>query len=194
MTPALRTARLELRPLTPGDAPFLLRILNDPDFVRFVGDRGVRTVEQAGEYLRERMLEPFARDGYGQFLVRVAATGEAAGTCGLLKRDALDDVDLGFAFLPAFRGRGYAREAAAAVLEHARDDLGIPRVVAITAPDNDRSARLLEQLGLRFERTVQLEPGGTALRLFVPAADAGSAGPGAPGTAAGGSPRAGELG
>ncbi len=176
--PVLRTERLSLRRFRVDNAPFLLELLNDDDFLRYIGDRGVRTEEEAREYLRARILASYEEAGIGHYLVRVEAEDAPAGSCGLLKRPGLADPDIGFAFLPAFRGRGYALEASVAVLEHARRDLGIARVVAITARDNERSARLLEKLGLRFERELQLEPGAAVTRLF--ATDASPRSPRAP--------------
>lgn len=164
--PVLRTERLTLRRFRLDDAPFMLELLNDEDFLRYIGDRAVRTEEQAREYIRNRIHASYEEAGCGHYLVHVQPENAPAGSCGLLRRPGLADPDIGFAFLPAFRGRGYAHEASVAVLEHARRVLGIARVVAVTARDNERSARLLEKLGLRFEREVQLEPGGAPSRLF----------------------------
>ena len=153
--PVADTARLTLRRLTPDDAPFMLALLNDPAFVRFVGDRGVRTVDQARTYLENGAIDSYRRLGFGLYLVEVKDTHEAAGICGLVKRPALDDVDIGFAFLPPFRGRGYAAESARAVVDHARA-LGLPRLVAIVSPGNDASVRVLTGLDMRFERRIAL--------------------------------------
>lgn len=164
----LATERLDLERFTLADAPFVVELLNDADFLRFIGDKGVRDDESARAYLRAGPLASYERHGFGLWLVRRRSDGAALGTCGLVKRDALDDVDVGFAFLPEHRGQGYAFEAAAAVLAHARDALGLARVVAVAAAGNERSARLLERLGLRFERTVRLAPGTPPARLFTP--------------------------
>ena len=163
----LRTPRLVLRELVAGDAMFLLDLLNDADFIRHIGDRGVRTREEAGRYLAEGPLASYARHGFGLWHVARAADGVALGLCGLLRRDTLDDVDIGFAFLPAFRGCGYAGESAAAVLDHAHRALGLDRVVAIVAPANAASAHLLERIGLRFERRFRHTEDGEELRLFA---------------------------
>lgn len=165
----LTTPRLALDELTGADATFLVALLNDPDFLRYIGDRGVRTEDDARRYLEKGPVDSYRRLGFGLWLVRRREDGERLGICGLLKRDTLDDVDLGFAFLPQFRGQGYARESAAAVLAHARDVLGIARVVAIASRDNDASARLLEAVGLRFERLVRLGVESPEVALFVPA-------------------------
>lgn len=152
----LETERLTLRALSLDDAPFALSLLNEPSFHRYIGDRGVRTIEDAREYLRKGALESYARNGFGMMLVELRESGEAIGMCGLVKRDALPDVDIGFAFLPKHWSRGYAYESAAAVLEHARRELGIARVAGIVSPDNTSSIRVLEKLGLTFERMVRM--------------------------------------
>jgi RimJ/RimL family protein N-acetyltransferase len=151
----LETERLVLRRLTVEDAAFMRRLVNEPSWLEFIGDRGVRTEEDAREYLRKGALAMYDRYGFGLFAVELAEGGGAIGICGLVKRDFLDDFDLGFAFFPEFWGQGYAREAAAAVLDLARRTLRLRRVVAITAPANHRSARLLEKIGFALEKTVQ---------------------------------------
>ena len=143
----LETERLVLRWLVPSDAPFILRLLNDPGWIRFIGDRGVRTVEAAAAYLEARMLSQYERFGFGLWSVEPRAGGEPMGICGLVKRDTLPVPDLGFAFLPDYRGRGYAFESALGVRDHATNALGIKRLLAITSPENVSSARLLERLG-----------------------------------------------
>lgn len=163
----LETSRLILRRQSPDDAGFVLELLNDPAWLRNIGDRGVRTVEGAAAHIRSGAMASYARYGFGLYLAELKEGGVPAGICGLIKRDGLDDVDLGFAFLPAFRGQGLAREAAAATLEYGMKTLALRRVVAITVVDNQPSIRLLEQLGMRFERMVRL-PGDTEeLRLFA---------------------------
>jgi RimJ/RimL family protein N-acetyltransferase len=137
--PLLRTPRLTVRPFTLADAAFIVELLNDPDWLRHIGDRKVRTLDEARSYLREGPQAAQARHGFALWAVRRLEDdpeGTPIGMCGLVRRDGLDDVDLGYAFLPAARGRGHAREAAAAVLAHAFGALGLPRVVAITSVDN----------------------------------------------------------
>ncbi|HEU4328722.1 MAG TPA: GNAT family N-acetyltransferase [Roseiflexaceae bacterium] len=161
------TERLALRRFTLADAPFVLELLNDPDWHRYIGDRGVRTLQQAENYIVTVPMQMYDRLGFGLYLVEHKASGEPIGMCGLLKRDFLEDVDLGFAFLARHRAQGYALEAALGTLGYARSALGLGRVAAIVAPDNERSARLLEKLGFRFERMVSY-PGETEqLRLFI---------------------------
>ena len=165
--PALITPRLIVRELTPADAPFILALLNDPSFIRNIGDRGVRTLDDAAGYIENGPRASYARHGFGLWLVELAEAAAPIGICGLLQRDELPDPDIGFAFLPAYRSKGYAFEAASAVLAHARGGLGLSRLLAIVNPDNQSSIRLLERLGFRYERVVRLTPEGTELSLFV---------------------------
>jgi RimJ/RimL family protein N-acetyltransferase len=163
----LCTQRLELRQLDAGDAPFMLELLNDPAFIANIGDRGVRTVEGAARYIEDRMASSYVRHGHGLYLVESRTTGAAIGICGLVRRDYLDDPDIGFAFLPQFLGQGYALEAARAVRAHAFGALRLPRLLAITSPHNTRSIHLLEKIGLRFERMI-IPPGeANEIRLYT---------------------------
>ena len=146
----LETHRLALRHLELDDAPFILELLNDPGWIRYIGDRGVRTVQAAAAYLETRMLSQYEQHGFGLWMVEGRA-GEAMGICGLVKRDALPVPDLGFAFMPGFRGQGYAYESALAVRDHATGPLGIERLLAITSPVNTASSRLLVRLGFVAE-------------------------------------------
>ncbi len=161
------TDRLVIRRLTLDDAEFIVGLLNQPSFLRFIGDKGVRTLDDARDYLLKGPLGSYDRFGFGLYLVALKDSAAPIGICGLLKREALDDVDVGFAFLPDFWSQGYAFEAAAAVLAHGRRDLGLGRIVAIVTPDNDRSIALLERLGMRFERLVRLADDATELKLFA---------------------------
>lgn len=154
--PVLHTERLELSWLMPDDAPIMLAVWNDPAFMRYVGDRGVRTLEQAREALDAGLLKLYAEYGYGPFRVRRREDGADLGICGLFRRDGLDEPDIGFAILPEYCGFGFAYEAAVAVLQHARDVLGLSCVTAIVSPHNEASIGLLEKLGLRFERPVRM--------------------------------------
>lgn len=163
---SLETQRLRLRPLEAADAHFIIELLNDPDWIRFIGDRKVRTVDDARGYI-ERTRGMYERHGVGSLLVEEKETGESAGIAGLIRREGLDDADIGFAFLPRFRGRGYAYEAAAACIDHGRKVLGFTRIVAINSRDNEDSARLLEKLGLRFEKIVTMPGDPEELRLYA---------------------------
>jgi RimJ/RimL family protein N-acetyltransferase len=157
----LETERLVLRELVPEDASFMLELLNDPAYILNIADRGVRDVEGARRYLEERWRASYAEHGFGLWAVVHRETGACTGLCGLVRREGLDDVDIGYAFLPAFRGQGFAVESALGVKAHARNVVGLTRLVAIVSPGNDRSVRVLERLGMRFERTLRL-PGDTS--------------------------------
>jgi len=148
----LSSDRLFLRELTLGDAAFVVELLNDPAFLRFIGDRGVRTEEDARAYLEKGPLASYASHGFGLYAVLTRDSPEVAGICGLLRRDWLPEADVGFAYLPRFRGRGYAVEAARAVLDDAAARLRVGRVAAIVSPENERSVRVLAKLGFRYER------------------------------------------
>lgn len=152
----LVTSRLQLRPLTLDDAPFLLRQYNEPAFLRFIGDRGLHTLDDARRAITNGHQASYATNGFGMLLVELANTHTAIGVCGLVKRPALHDVDLGYALLPEYWGQGYAFEAAREVLWLAKHELGLPRVVAIVSPDNHASQRVLEKLGLSFVKLIRL--------------------------------------
>ena len=167
MAPAiLTTARLRVRGLTLDDAPFIVALLNDPSFIRNIGDRGVRTGDDAHEYLRAGPMASYARHGFGLCAVDLA-DGETIGICGLLQREELPGPDLGFAFLPQYWSLGYAYEAAFAVMADARARLGFQTLLAIVNPANAASIRLLERLGFLFERTMRLSAGGSDVSLYA---------------------------
>ena len=163
----LRTDRLTIRELDEADAPFLLELLNDPGFINFIGDRGVRTIDDALAYLHNGPQAMIAQYGYGLWRVALSDSDEAIGICGILKRDSLPHPDLGYAILTRHCGHGYAREVASATLAYAREQLGIARVLAITALENPASIKLLEKLGFVFEGIRQLPGNATQSRVFV---------------------------
>lgn len=167
MPPVLTTDRLVLREFTEADAPFVHALLNDPGFLRFIGDRGVRTPDDARAYIETGPRASYRAHGFGLWRVERREDGEPVGTCGLLKRDFLDAPDLGYAVLAAHTGHGYAREAARATLRHARETLGIRTLYAYVDADNDRSIRLLTDLGFRFERALTVDEAGTDAHLLV---------------------------
>ncbi|MDT7688733.1 MAG: hypothetical protein QOJ70_1195 [Acidobacteriota bacterium] len=164
----IETDRLILRWLSTDDAEFIVELLNDPAWLRFIGDKGVRTIEDARDYILKGPVEMYGRVGFGLYLAEVKEGGFPVGLCGLIKRDTLEDVDIGFAFLPSHRRKGYAYEAASAVMEYGKNVLGLNRIVAITSTDNHGSAKLLEKLGLRFEKMVRLGTDDREVRLFAP--------------------------
>ncbi|MGL4931920.1 MAG: GNAT family N-acetyltransferase [Aeromonas sp.] len=162
----MTSSRLVLRELNVTDAPFILALLNDSDFYRYIGDRGVRTLEQAQEYIQQGPAVSYARHGHGLYLVAGKEDGTPLGICGLIKRDTLEQVDLGYAFLPQYRGQGYAIEAARIVLADGKSRLGIEQVVAIVTPGNARSIGLLAKLGLVRRRLVKLSEDAEACLLI----------------------------
>jgi [ribosomal protein S5]-alanine N-acetyltransferase len=163
----LETPRLQLRWLRAGDAPFMLALLNEPSFIRNIGDRGVRTIDAAREYIEAGPMASYARHGFGLYLVELTATHTAIGICGILKRDELPEPDLGFAFLPAYWSRGFAHEAASAVKAFARDVLGLPHLLAIVNPVNASSIRLLERLDFRLVSITKLTPEAADVNLYT---------------------------
>jgi ribosomal-protein-alanine N-acetyltransferase len=165
--PEIETGRLALTRLSEDDGEFIIRVLNEPSFLRYIGDRGVRSLEDAHRYIREGPAAGYARYGHGLMRVGLKPAGTPIGMCGVLRRDTLPEPDLGFSLLPEYWAQGYAHEAAAAVMRHARSVLGLGRVLAITTVDNEPSMRLLGKLGFRFDRLVRLGNDPTELRLFV---------------------------
>jgi ribosomal-protein-alanine N-acetyltransferase len=164
----VETERLVIRELTPGDGAFILELINEPAYHRYIGDRGVRDVAGAEKYLREGPMASYAKNGFGLWLVELK-DGTPIGMCGPIRRDTLEHPDLGFALLARFAGRGYAHEAASAVLAHARSVLKLDLILAITAPENPASIKLLGKLGFRFERMIDLPGYAEPSRLFVAA-------------------------
>lgn len=163
----VETPRLRLRRLTLDDAAFVFELANDPDWIKYIGDRGIHDLEGARSYLSKGPLDMYARLGFGLYAVELKSDGTAIGICGLIKRDTLPDMDIGFAFLARHRGRGYAREAAQATLVQGRQEFGLRRILAIVTPGNARSIRLLEELGFRFERAISLAGDGQETNLYV---------------------------
>jgi len=164
----LETERLVLRRLSADeDAAFILQLVNEPSWLRFIGDRGVKSLEDARGYILKGPTEGYRRFGFGLYLTALKRDGTPIGLCGLIKRDTLKDVDIGFAFLPAFWGQGYAYEAAAAVVAHGKRDFGLRRIVAITAVDNDASMKLLGKLGFALEQKLRLTEGEPEMNLFA---------------------------
>lgn len=161
------TERLILRQLVLDDAAFILELVNDPDWLKYIGDRGVHDLEGACGYIQKGPMDMYVRYGFGLWLVELKHEGSPIGLCGLIKRDTLPEVDIGFAFLARFRGRGYAREAAEASLAHGRNAHGLKRILAITSPGNHPSISLLEKLGFSYERNLLLAGGTDEVRLFA---------------------------
>lgn len=163
----LETDRLVLRWLTPDDAAFNLRLLNEPAWLRYIGDRGVRTLEESRTHLENGVLASYQRHGFGLYLVTLKEDDTPVGVCGLIRRDTLPDVDLGFAFLEEFHARGYAFESASAVMTYGKGTFGLSRLLAITTPDNAASIRLLGKLGFRFAEARSLTPDTPPINLYA---------------------------
>lgn len=162
----IETDRLVLRRLSEDDAEFILELLNEPSFLENIGDRNVRTLDDARAYIRDGPMASYERHGFGLYLTLLKEGGTPIGICGILRRDTLPDVDVGFAFLPRYWSKGYAFESARAVVAHGRSDFGLARIVGIVKPGNAGSIRVLEKLGLRYEGTVRLSPHGEESQLF----------------------------
>ncbi len=163
----IETERLTLRKLSTADAGFILDLLNQPSFIRYIGDRGVRTLEDAERYILNGPVASYERYGFGLYLTQLKESHIPIGMCGLIKRDTLEDVDIGFAFLPQFWLKGYAFESASAVLAYARNTLGIKKILGIATPDNTGSICVLEKIGLKFEKMVKLSEDAVELKLFA---------------------------
>jgi RimJ/RimL family protein N-acetyltransferase len=163
----LETERLVLRQFVPTDAAFILELLNEPSFLQNIGDRGVRTLSDAERYIETGPAASYARNGFGLYLVETKESNESIGMCGLIKRDSLEDVDLGYAFLPRYWSKGYAIESVLAVMRYAKNIVRLERVVAIVDPNNQGSIRVLEKAGFRFEKMVRLSADDIELRLFA---------------------------
>jgi ribosomal-protein-alanine N-acetyltransferase len=161
------TARLSIRPLGLEDAEFILELLNDPGFLQFIGDRGVRSLDDAARYIETGPMASYARHGFGLWRVARRQDDVPVGICGLLKRDTLADVDIGFAYLARYAGHGYGYEAARATLDFGRGALGLGRIVAIVQPDNDRSTALLRKLGMQREALLPEDGNGNTLALYA---------------------------
>lgn len=152
----LQTDRLLLEHFSLADCEFILQLLNDSAFIENIGDKGVRDLAGARDYLRNGPMASYAANGFGLFRVSLKNSAVCIGMCGLISREILDDVDIGYAFLPQFRGQGYAIESARAVMDFAREQLGLERVVAVVSPGNASSVSLLEKLGMRHSGKIRL--------------------------------------
>jgi RimJ/RimL family protein N-acetyltransferase len=151
----IETDRLILRWVEEKDAEFIYALLNEPGWLKYIGDKGIRTLEDARNYIQNGPRAMYEREGFGLFLTELKEDHTPIGLCGLIKREGLEDVDIGFAFLSGYQSQGYAYEAASGTLEFAKN-LGLKRIVAITTKDNDSSCRLLEKLGMELDGFVTL--------------------------------------
>jgi len=160
----LETERLVLREVTTGDVAFILELLNTPKFLKYIGDRGVRDIDAAQQYIDDRYLASYRDNGCGLYGVVEKAGRKLIGACGFVRRETLPGPDIGFSFLPAYEGKGYGFESASAVMKYGRETLGLDEVLAITSLDNDASERLLVKLGFRFDRVEELD--GEPLKIY----------------------------
>lgn len=161
----LETDRLILRWLTPDDAAFILELLNEPAWIRYIGDKGVRTLDDAKNYILTGPMKMYSQFGFGLFLVERKEGSSPIGMCGLIKRDTLDNVDIGFAFLSRYQTHGYGFESASATLKYGYEQLDMERILAITSLDNHACSRLLEKIGMKYEGTIFLDK--EELKLFA---------------------------
>ena len=165
----LETDRLTIREFTNDDAPFILRLLNEPSFIENIADKGVRTLEDARAYLADGPMASYGKNGFGLWRVGTRDGDTPVGMCGLIRRDILPDVDIGYAFLPEHCAKGYALESAAAVMAYARDRVGLTRVVAVVDGANARSIRLLAKLGFVHESMVRMAADEPEICLYAKA-------------------------
>ncbi len=161
----LETERLILRHVEKSDGEFMLDLLNQPSFIKYIGDRNVRTIEQAIEFIETRYTKSYDDNGYGLYLVELKDDKSKIGVCGFVKRPEFVTADIGFAFLPQFEGCGYAYESANACMKFGKQVLNFERVVAITTQNNIRSGKLLEKIGFNFEKLIDM-PSNEVLKLF----------------------------
>lgn len=163
----IETDRLILCQFSGDDSEFILELLNTPGWIQFIGDKGIRTLDDAKNYIVNGPMKSYERFGFGLYLTKLKNEDTPIGMCGLIKRDNLDDVDIGFSFLPEYTGKGYALESASATLSYGKISLGLKRIVAITNQDNYKSIKLLDKLGFQFEKKLTLTDVKDELMLFA---------------------------
>ncbi|MBM7663102.1 RimJ/RimL family protein N-acetyltransferase [Bacillus mesophilus] len=163
----IETERLVLRWVELSDASFILDLLNDPTWLKYIGDKKIRTIEEAENYISFELREMYRKFGFGLYLVELKENKIPLGICGLIKRDSLVDIDIGFAFSSKFQRRGYGFEAASATLQYANETLELKKLVAITTEKNVHSANLLEKIGMKYNSMILLPHAKEELRLFT---------------------------
>lgn len=163
----IETERLQLYKVSLDDTPFIVELLNEPSFLKYIGDKGIRTAEDAVKYIKKEFLGSYEQRGYGLLLVKLKDGNVPIGICGIKKRDSLDLPEIGYAFLSKYRSMGYATESARAAIDYARKEIGLKRVAAITTPENEASIRVLEKIGFHFEKMVDLPDFETKTKLFA---------------------------
>jgi [ribosomal protein S5]-alanine N-acetyltransferase len=163
--PLLETYRLNISPVSVEDAPFIFNLLTSPSWIKYIGDRGLKTIADAEKVIQERYLKHFETHGFGVYTITLKSDNTPIGLSTLLKKDYLDTIDIGYALLAEYEGNGYASEASKAVYEYAQTVLGYKRIVATTTLDNERSIHVLEKLGFSFEKNIENE--GATLNVFA---------------------------
>jgi RimJ/RimL family protein N-acetyltransferase len=162
----LETERLTLREFIKDDATFIMNLLNSPGWLKYIGTRNINSVDDARGYISEKLMPSYGKNGFGFYLMETKSDNIPVGMCGLIKRDGLDDVDIGFALLPEYEGNGYAYEAASATLKYAKNTLKLNRIAAITVPYNLSSIKLLEKIGFVFEKMINIPNDKEELMLY----------------------------
>ena len=162
----LETERTILREVAETDASFILDLLNHPAFIRYIGDRKVRSVEQAREYIESRFTGSYKQFGFGMWVIELKADNTPIGVCGFVRREKLPDADIGFALLSRFEKKGYGFETAAAAMRYGSEELNLERVLAITSQDNEASGKLLGKLGFKFDGLIKISDDAEEAKLF----------------------------
>jgi len=162
----LSTDRLIISKITLKDASFLYELMNDKDWIQNIGDRGIYSIEDAENHIKERFFKSYEEFGFGFYVLRIKSTNERIGTAGLIDRDGIEGIEIGYGLLPVYRGKGYAFEATQAIFNYAKNDLMLDKIVAIVSPLNEKSIVLLEKLGLRYEKMVQLPGEDKEIKYF----------------------------
>lgn len=167
----LETDRLQLCKITPNDVEFIFELLNTPTWLQYIGDKGIKTPADACNYIITGPMASYNKHGFGLWLIKLKQEQVPIGMCGLIKRDYLENVDIGYALLPQYTGKGYAYEAAKATLDYATINLALNKVVAFTDKDNEHSISLLKKLGMSFEKMITIPNDSEELMLFSTTSD-----------------------
>jgi RimJ/RimL family protein N-acetyltransferase len=162
----IETERLRLREFNSTDGELIFELLNSPGWLKYIGSRSISTADDAVNYIESKLQKGYRESGFGFYLVELKATGEKTGMCGLVKREGLDDIDIGFALLPQYENKGYAVESSLAVIQYARSVLNIHKLAAITLPSNLSSIKLLEKLGMKFDKKISIPGDPEELLLY----------------------------
>jgi [ribosomal protein S5]-alanine N-acetyltransferase len=161
------TNRLVIRKITEQDFHFIFRLLNEPSWIKYIGDKGIKTEDDAKNYIKTGPIQMYKDFGFGLFIVTLKENAVPIGLCGLIKRPSLENIDLGYAFLPEYTGKGYAFEATKAVIQYGKEQLSIDKIVAITTIDNLNSEKVLLKLGFSFDSLIKENNASKELKLFT---------------------------